>query len=240
MIAALLLVAPADAHITLTFPDGRFGDDDLQKSAPCGRGGAQDQRGPNVQTFLPGETIDITWVETINHDSHFRVAFDEDGQDFTTPPEEDSFYVDELVVLDDIQDDPSFSYSVEYTFPLIECSNCTLQVIQVMYEAGPYNPATDVYYQCSDIELAYAVEPGDTNDTGDTDTDVPVDTDTDAPPSDTDDTEPPANTDDPGGDVEGDDEGGCFGGCAGVGAPVSGLAAFLAILAGIGRRRFRR
>jgi len=237
MIAALLLAAPAGAHITLTFPDGRFGNDSILKSSPCGLGGAQDQRGGNVQAFAPGETIYVEWKETIDHDSHFRISFDEDGQDFTIPPQEDSFYVDALVVLDDIQDEADLKYSFEYTFPLIECSNCTLQVIQVMYEAGPYDPATDVYYQCADIELAYGQEI-DTGDTGDTDVPVDTDTDTDAPADTDDPNTPPADTDD-GNLAASDDSGGCFG-CAGVGAPVSGLAGFLALLAGVGRRRSRR
>jgi hypothetical protein len=238
MIAALVLAAPADAHITLTFPDGRFGNDTFQKTQPCGLGGANDKRGPNVQTFEPGETISITWDETVDHPSHFRISFDDDGQDFMTPPTETSFYVNELVEIDEIPDEPDQKYSVEYTFPLIECTNCTLQVIQVMYE-GQYNPASSVYYQCSDIELAYAVEPPDTADTGDTDTDTdpPVDTDTD--PVDTDTDAPPVDTDEPD-DDDGEDDGGCFGSCAGVGAPVSGLGAGLALLAVVGRRRQRR
>ncbi len=240
MIAALLLAAPADAHITLTFPDGRFGNDTIQKQAPCGLGGALDQRGPNVQTFAPGETITIEWDETIDHPGHFRISFDEDGQDFVTPPQEDDFYVDATVVLDDIPNEPDQKYSFEYTFPLVECTTCTLQVIQVMSE-GQYDPESSVYYQCADIELAYAVDPPDTGDTGDTDL-PPVDTDVETDlPDDTEDTDStPGTPDDPGGDVDDTDDGGCPGSCAGVAAPVSGLAGFFALLTIVGRRRSRR
>jgi MYXO-CTERM domain-containing protein len=234
MIVALLAMTAADAHVTLTFPQPRYGDATIQKDGPCGRGGAMDQRSVNnVTTFLPGETIDILWTETVDHTSHWRVSFDDDGQDFVDPPTEDSYFSNPLVEFDNIPDDPAQTYSQTFTFPLIECSNCTLQVIQVMKDDPNYDPADDIYYNCADIELAYLG--GDTDDT-----DTPVDTDvedTDVadtdPPADTD----PQDTDTPNPPPSDDDDGGCTGGCSGTGTPASLAVGMAAIALAVGRRR---
>jgi MYXO-CTERM domain-containing protein len=237
MIVAFLAVTSADAHITLTFPQTRYGDPNIQKDGMCGRG-AQDQRSVNnVTTFVPGETITITWTETVNHTSHFRLSFDDDGADFLNPPEEDAYFSNPLVFADNIPDDPAQTYSVSYTFPLIECSNCTLQLIQVMQDDPNYNPNDDIYFQCADIELAYLGDTDDTDLPGDTDvqdtdvvdTDPPVDTD----PQDTDTTPPPAGDD----DDDGDDDGGCMGGCSGTGVPASLGVGLIAVGLVAGRRR---
>jgi uncharacterized protein (TIGR03382 family) len=48
-------------------------------------------------------------------------------------------------------------YSVDITLPNVECSNCTLQMIQMMTDNPPYTTdalSDDIYYQCADITLA--------------------------------------------------------------------------------------
>jgi uncharacterized protein (TIGR03382 family) len=46
------------------------------------------------------------------------------------------------------------AYTFEITLPNVECTNCTLQLIQMMTEGGVYDPNGDLYYQCADITLS--------------------------------------------------------------------------------------
>src|SRR5687768_12996314 len=85
---ALLVPSIAAAHIHLTYPlhhtDSLTGD---QKSEHCGTPGWDRAAHPDRTTvLLPGATITVTWLETINHPGHYRIAFQPDGQLFTRPP----------------------------------------------------------------------------------------------------------------------------------------------------------
>ncbi|MEQ1565100.1 MAG: SCE4755 family polysaccharide monooxygenase-like protein [Myxococcota bacterium] len=182
-----VLVSVASAHILMDEPRPRT---QALKIGPCGD--AANLRSANVATFAPGETITIEWHETIDHPSHFRIAFDEDGtDDFVDPATPEEYYNTPAVLLDQIPDDPSGTYSATVTLPAVTCSNCTLQLVQLMYDKPPYTPGTDdLYYQCADLELV-APETGGTGATGstadtstggsdaDADTDADSDTDTD-------------------------------------------------------------
>jgi hypothetical protein len=80
--AALVLVAaPAAAHLNLTYPPPRT---TSLKTGPCGA--ADSTRGATVTTLLPGQTITVTWDEFVDHPGHFRIAFDDDGQDLFRDP----------------------------------------------------------------------------------------------------------------------------------------------------------
>jgi MYXO-CTERM domain-containing protein len=142
--------AGALAHIQLTFPAARTA---AQKYGPCG--GVGSVRGDVVTSFAPGETIVVTWKETIGHPGHYRVSFDPDGQDdFVDPASFDDLYTAPSVLLDDIADKPgTTAYTAEITLPDIECDNCTLQLIQVMTDKPPYGDGNDLYYQCADVVL---------------------------------------------------------------------------------------
>lgn len=149
-VAALLHAAAAHAHIQLVYPPQRYAE---QKQGPCGRSGGV--RGDNVSVFAPGQTITVMWKETVGHPGHFRVSFDEDGDDdFVNPAAYDDFYTNSAVLIDNIKDTGCGDVSqVQVTLPDIECENCTLQVVQVMTDKGPYGDGNDLYYQCSDIAL---------------------------------------------------------------------------------------
>lgn len=110
--------------------------------------------------FEPGASVEVTWVETTNHRSYYRVAFDVDGDD-----DFPSFLgngvgtegidpralcpVDGQVILAyDMEDRSGGSHTLSVRLPDVECERCTLQVIQFMYDTGrPY------YYQCADLAL---------------------------------------------------------------------------------------
>jgi len=175
LLASALTLAPsiALAHITLVSPPPRTSS---QKASVCGTTGSV--RGANVTTFAPGATITVTWKETIDHPGHFRISFDDDGQDFITPPTAvgttegmPNVMVD---LIDDVQgNNPAGgrTYTQDITLPNMECENCTLQVIQLMTDKPPYdansNPSSnDIYYQCSDIRLSNGAPPPPMPDAG--------------------------------------------------------------------------
>jgi hypothetical protein len=165
--ASLLVAAEAHAHLGLTAPVSRYGPDVL-KTGPCGVAGGE--RTDNINYFEPGETIVVSWDEYVQHPGHYRIAFDEDGvDDFVDPATMTEFYSNDSVLLDGIEDKGERDYSVMVTLPNVTCDNCTLQVIQVMYDKPPYTtPGNDIYYQCADLVLRAE---------GDTGADAGMDTD---------------------------------------------------------------
>jgi len=162
----LVLAAPAAAHLDLTSPPPRLGGEaggTQLKRGPCGQ--STNARTSNVTVYEPGETITVSWNEYINHPSYFRVAFDVDGDDdFPIRRDMDSVVqagddpasVNPVgdVVLMYIHEPPDLSvHSVQVTLPNVECENCTLQVIQFMYDKLGDGRANEYYYQCADIAL---------------------------------------------------------------------------------------
>jgi len=161
----LILGTPreANAHVCLEFPVSRVGLDctrnSPQKMGPCPVVG----RTTFVNVFRPGETIDIRIRETVDHPSHYRVAFNPDGDAFVDPVTiDDTSGRHPFVLSDGIADDESDVQMIRITFPEATCENCTLQVIQVMHDKqengfgganGSANDNDDVYYACADIAL---------------------------------------------------------------------------------------
>ena len=159
LFATVSAMGDASAHIALTSPAPRS---EAQKIGPCG--GADSKRGTKVAAYRPGETITVEWDETVDHPGHYRIAFDDDGNDsFRDPSRPDDAFPQTLV--DQIQDRSGGGhYKQQVTLPNISCTNCTLQLIQVMTTAVPYN---SFYFQCADIMLGDDVEPGPGGDGGD-------------------------------------------------------------------------
>ena len=150
----------AAAHIRLTAPTSRHPipaneDNSFLKDGPCGGLGDSRTIDPaRISTFAPGEVITIEWHETIHHASHYRIAFDADGQDdFVNPMGEDDIVEPPVlpILLDGIPDKSNGedSFSVQVTLPTTPCDNCTIQLMQYMYDRDdPF------YYQCADIVIA--------------------------------------------------------------------------------------
>ncbi len=158
-----LFPALASAHLDLTEPPARYDRNEL-KDGPCGIAGGA--RGETVAVYEPGATIAITIEEYIDHPSHYRVAFDDDGDDdFRDPvcvdfcesgPQDPVFAPSEggTILADVVPDDPAATQTIEVTLPEVECERCTLQVIQVMYDKKPITVGgNDIYYHCADIAL---------------------------------------------------------------------------------------
>lgn len=164
----------ADAHIHLTSPKSRIdteaGID--QKDEPCGVTG-QVRQPDRVTTFKPGQKITVTWKETVDHTSHFRIAFQPNGDKFGIPPAKVGGGFPDVnqtgttdatgaLILKDMIDDNNTSttatLSHEVTLPNIECNNCTLQFIQVMTDNPPYT-TDDIYFNCADLILSNSATP---------------------------------------------------------------------------------
>lgn len=154
--AMWLGAGPAAAHIALMDPPPRT---DALKVGPCGAGGSV--RGTTVTTLQPGATITVKWEETVDHPGHFRIAFDEDGDDlFVDPAGFEDVSGGPGVLVDGIADRSGGGiYTQEITLPDVECDSCTLQVIQVMSDKPPYGDGNDMYYQCADLVLSADAEP---------------------------------------------------------------------------------
>ena len=146
----------AHAHIEMTSPKPRTLE---QKTGPCGVTGST--RGTNVTTYRPGETITVEWDETVDHPGHYRIAFDDNGNDsFRDPSRPDDNFPQTLA--DQIVDRGGGRYTQQVTLPNISCTSCTLQLIQVMTTVVPYN---SFYFQCADLVLGGEV-PGPDPDPG--------------------------------------------------------------------------
>jgi len=193
LIVSLAVPVTASAHIKVVEPQARH---EQQKTGPCGK--ADDMRGDLIHTFAPGQTITIVWDEFVPHPGHYRISFDDDGQDdFVDPADYDDFYTNDTVLLDNIPDNEGTgTYMQEVTLPDIPCVNCTIQVVQMMTDKPPYGDGNDLYYQCIDIVLT-----GDdpTTDTDDPTTDDPTtgsDSETDSSTTDVQtDTDPETDSD---------------------------------------------
>ncbi len=149
------MFAPATvaAHIALKVPTTRTAE---QKAGPCGTAGSV--RGANVTTYAPGETITVEWDETVDHPGHYRIAFDEDGNNFQNPNNPGDAFPGTMV--EPIVDKSGGHYTQQITLPNTPCDNCTIQLVQVMTTQVPYN---SFYYQCADIKIAGTPLGGDTN-----------------------------------------------------------------------------
>jgi hypothetical protein len=167
---AMLVPREALAHIEITSHTTRYGVA-VQKSPPCGMLGGSGA-GDNVYTYAPGETITLSWHEFIDHPGHYRVAFDDSGDDsFADPASADDLYNNATVVLDGIADETDVhDYEVELTLPEVECETCTIQILQVMTDKPPFGDGNDMYYHCIDVRLVADGGDGD-GDSGDGDGD---------------------------------------------------------------------
>jgi uncharacterized protein (TIGR03382 family) len=165
VVAALTLPAIASAHVALTDPPPRTM---MLKNRQCGDPAAP--RSANPKVLAPGSTYTVKWLETVDHPGHYRISFDNDGTDFFVPPNAtaSTMGMDPTVMIDlipDVQGNfPAAGrmYSQTITLPNIECTNCTLQLIQMMTDKPPYTTALtsdDIYYQCADIVLSSSAPP---------------------------------------------------------------------------------
>lgn len=116
------------------------------KTAPCG--GVARTSTPKILT--PGSTVRVDWQETINHPGRFEFYWSSGGDTGFTL----------LATVQDTQNgtnDLPHNYSTMITIPTTPCTECTLQMIQVMTENNP----PSMYYSCADVQTqSVTVDPG--------------------------------------------------------------------------------
>jgi hypothetical protein len=152
----------AAAHMKLMFPADRIvtnGRGDPQKgTANCVNGTRS-----NMRTVLKsGSTIMVEWIETVTHPGHFRIAFDDDGEDAFKDPTNgiDIMNPPVMPVLADglFQNGHMTGRRLMHplTLPNIVCKTCTIQVLQIMTDNEDV-----IYRHCADIELTMDGGPAD-------------------------------------------------------------------------------
>lgn len=164
-LALLFVPAIAHAHIALTDPPARHPAADL-KQGPCGTGpGDSRTTDPSkITEYTAGETITIYFTESIQHPSHYRVMLSSTGDEaFTDPTGYEDISLSAGDLIDGVMDDPAGvgaeQHEIEVTLPNEACEECTIQLIQVMYDKEPWGPepnppqGADIYYQCADIVI---------------------------------------------------------------------------------------
>jgi hypothetical protein len=166
------------AHFKLLTPASWLTEDSTggpQKGSPCGIGGSDDVNPPpmsgKVTEYKAGEEIEVTWVDTIAHPGHFRIALAENRTDLKDPTiQQDSFcsYDEAMVpkaasgnVLADgvsFRSRTGFSaaagtmFSQKVKLPNTPCDKCTLQVMQIM-ENDLQSISNCYYFHCADIKI---------------------------------------------------------------------------------------
>jgi hypothetical protein len=176
----LALANTASAHVDLTYPPPRLlgsASDDQTKIGPCGQG--TNMRTATVTTFTPGQMVDIKIEEYVNHPGYYAVSFDDDGDNDFPYPRANSddvnadtddpmammpigdkvlgYHFDEAM---NCADQPNDECIIKVKIPNVNCQNCTLQVIQFMYDKLDDNLPNEQYYQCADIKIEGALMPG--------------------------------------------------------------------------------
>lgn len=142
LFALLFVSSVAGAHSRLKASTGinTRGTDPGVKTGPCG---LYPKVTPAVLTS--GQTLTVTWEETIHHPGRFEFYFSQAG--------EANFQL--LKTVENTQNDNNVphQYSTTVTLPNVTCDSCTFQMIQVMTE----NPAAPTnYYSCADMQLKAA------------------------------------------------------------------------------------
>jgi hypothetical protein len=157
--SAWFVAVPARAHVSLNAPKSRYwqassmqADQNKLKNGPCGvTGDSRTSNAALITTYTPGQKLMVTWKETVQHPGHFEISFDSDGQDFPTPGTAPSATSGVTVLAANIADKSSSDYTYEVTLPNMECSKCTLQLVQVMTTKAPPYGSGDLYFNCADI-----------------------------------------------------------------------------------------
>jgi hypothetical protein len=176
VLAVTATAGSAHAHYILLKPDAMYAQDmsalgggGPQKGGPCGPGGFDDDGSGTptnkVTEVKAGDTLHVTWQTTVDHPGYFRIALAKDASEFMDPTFTDPVVCDydqgavksgahDNVLMDNIM---SSATSQDVKIPdAPPCTDCTLQVIQVMYKHGPPNC---IYYHCAKLKVTGGSDP---------------------------------------------------------------------------------
>ena len=176
MIATLGVLAPkvSQAHFNLQSPPASMSQDFLglpEKLGPCGDEGGGTPTG-TVTAYQAGQTITVTINEIIPHPGWYRFALS--VNDRSELPAEPVVTAGATACGSvPIQSPPVFPVLADGVFPHtssfsspqttqltlpsnINCTHCTLQVIEFMSNHGLNNPGGCFYHHCADISISGA------------------------------------------------------------------------------------
>jgi len=163
-----LLIRNAEAHFTLVLPPSWLTTEDGGKGPPpCGEGVPS-----NVVTSVQGgHPLTIRLVEFVLHPGHYRVALSVNSR-AELPPDPDVIAAENGLSLSAaIQDPPRIPiladglfvhstapdnavWQTDILLPNINCTRCTLQVIEFMADHGPNIGGGYFYHHCADLQIA--------------------------------------------------------------------------------------
>lgn len=144
VLSVLFLSSISWGHARLVSPTPRNNDSGI-KSGPCG-GLA---RSANPTVLQGGQSLAISWQETVNHPGKYLFALSMAGDNFTQ----------NLATVTDNQNGGGLphNFSTIVAIPNINCETCTIQMIQSMEE----NPnAPTYYYSCADVRIVASTGTG--------------------------------------------------------------------------------
>lgn len=164
-LALAAMTSSALAHFHLDQPTSTIAqaaNGDPQKAGPCGGVGTATNA---VTNYTPGQMIDITVDETVNHPGHYRVALAPTEADLPAPPPVTagggkacgSAPIDANPVMPILADglfvaltqtDPAATTKVKLPDGM-SCPNCVLQVIEFMSD----HDAPCFYYHCAKVNI---------------------------------------------------------------------------------------
>jgi MYXO-CTERM domain-containing protein len=174
-LACVVVSSTADAHFNLKTPESwtvQDGLGDPQKLGPCGSDGTVTPSGI-VTAYNPGDTVTITFNETIFHPGHYRVALavndrsELPAEPVVTPgtgtPCGTAAVMSPIAfpVLADGVLDHTQAFTGMQTIQVklpdnIKCSKCTLQIIEFMSQHPLNMPGGCFYHHCADISIGVA------------------------------------------------------------------------------------
>jgi hypothetical protein len=149
---SLALPGAAFGHAGLRVPTPRTTDiraGTSIKTGPCGPYAP----GTGARTTLTaGSTFTVEFDETINHTGYFQLFYSE-------VRDTNFVLIQDRIPHSNAAPSPSFAnprpYSTTITVPNVSCSECTLQLIQVMEDRSP----PTLYFSCADIAIVGGPSP---------------------------------------------------------------------------------
>jgi hypothetical protein len=171
-----LVPAAADAHFKLLEPASWIVENergDPQKSAPCGAD-PKAEMSATVSKVTGGSKLHLKVLETIYHPGHYRVALSVNTREElpadpmtierTTEKGPRSVWAaiqspPQLPVLADglfphyTRPASPQTYDADVQLPNINCTKCTLQVIQFMADHAYNQPGGYSYHHCADLQI---------------------------------------------------------------------------------------
>jgi len=175
LVVCALATSPAHAHFKLLAPQSWIVENDLgdpQKAGPCG--GTQANPGTPSQAVnkvTGGQKLHIKIQETVYHPGHYRIALAANRSELPPDPQvttkesargpqsvsaviekdpKPPLIVDGLFAHTSRATDP---WETDIEIPNINCTKCTLQIIQFMAEHGLNREGDFSYHHCADLQI---------------------------------------------------------------------------------------